>query len=680
MIHVATAKTETVRFNIDTAIANLVQLHQADKSGAGVETPLLLDIQSILDSAESSSAANNHHNTDAGIASDSSGDRMRSRLCYALLAFSSQAADPNSLHNKLLLRKDLALAAFHAASALTPSHESISVVKQLLLRHSFEVWCDAVSANSQKRSQFITVLSLFEAFAAMLLSKLSRLNHYHEFAEILVDLLIKLSHHEVRIHFDLFEKISSSPYESNFGFVKPIVPLHILNELVSLWATPAYAAKSIETDCFNLTSVILIAMGYVELQPVDSNVGGSITLEMDKFETRFMQGMRIYLASTSVQKRTYGMVLGECLMKKLRPASLLNFELNDDDQVIFLRSLVVKPAEENYQLLHTKKSAKPSKTSNSVMPEKAKATREPANRKRDSHKYEESDEDDENDGEDDLKPLPQSESRINAKKPLYLRDCMKNLRSEQPDVIESSLQSLPELIAKANISDLTDAFETLIQQLLRLQNTFEWDDFDLFVQESIVTLGLRLPHLTAKSLNTSLVENEQPLMKRLNILRYISFIVTVGTKRGVLIQQGTMDIVKKKFLEEKEYYFVHFATIRNLLHEIEDVSYHAIIDTCLKTLSLILKCSENSVHCIRMAREVLPVILGIKYSIQDANTRDSLLVAINIVFSVVPPVLRHDELGSDSMQLVNRFLEQVYETENDEERRAKALYLAQKLE
>ncbi|ORY48611.1 hypothetical protein BCR33DRAFT_735454 [Rhizoclosmatium globosum] len=411
-----------------------------------------------------------------------------------------------------------------------------------------------------------------------------------------------------------------------------------------------YHLKDSKFDYSNI--VILIGLSHAKKLEADQ-----------KLESAFMKGVQGYLSSTSVIKRTRGMVVGELLMSKLRPEMPLNFDVDETDEVRMLRKLAKgESAGEPSSKSNTNSSVSVPQTKTEVV--------------------------DESEDEEELAPLPNPDSRINSKKPIYLRDCMANLRIEDPDVQDLALKTLPNLITMADTSDLADVFDTLCQQLLLLQNPYDMADFDLFVQESMVCLGVRLPKLTAKALNEALVSDEKSLMSRLAILRWMTFIVAVGTKRGSLAQENTSALVKKsteKVAFANSFPDFFFPLIDNFpyinsLHSSTGLSHNALLDSYLKTTALILKCAENSIHSLRMAHDLFEILPTIEYLQQDGNARNSILLAFNIILSVVPPALFADEMGG--REAINRavwFLQGAIKGENDEERVERAESLCERL-
>ncbi|KAI9344281.1 hypothetical protein BDR26DRAFT_857532 [Obelidium mucronatum] len=483
--------------------------------------------------------------------------------------------------------------------------------------------------------------------------------------------LIKASHLEIRIMlktFSTFEKEFALSVESS------------LLELVSLWASPSFCQKSLESDHYNLTCAILMALGYVKISVLTGPGGmigkSSTTSWEQKLETLLMKGVQQHLSSTSPVKRTRGMVLGECVMAKLRPDVPLTFDLADSDstqEITFLKSLTAIPPNDSIAAPKTETGSSHAQNESSASVDQD---------------LEVSDESSEDDDDDDLTPLPQSDSRVNSKIPIYLRDCVTNLRAEDPEIQESTLHALPNIITRADHGDLIDLFPTLGRQLLDLQNPYEVKDFDLFLQESVVCLGVRVPKLMARMLVDTLVADERGLMGRLTVLRYISFIVTVGMKRGGMVPEKANALVKKSSQETSfiscvpDFYFPLVDNFPFLfsLYDTNQLAHNALVESFLKTAALVLKCSENSVHSLRMARELFDILPSIPYASQDSNTRDSILLGFNIILSVVPPVLFLDEMGGpDSVAKVLRYLSGIRGVENDEERVAKTEFIEVKM-
>ncbi|KAJ3342335.1 TEL2, telomere maintenance protein 2 [Entophlyctis luteolus] len=373
-----------------------------------------------------------------------------------------------------------------------------------------------------------------------------------------------------------------------------------------------------------------------------------------------------------------GMFLGETIMKVLRPEISLSFDLNKSDKdVLFLNSLadvrdmdmestkteIIKvPAE---QVESSKKVIRGGNTSFGVV-----------------ETVEISD--------SDFKPLltPGSEHMPTQRKTLYLRDCIKNLGSENPDLIEIALHALPSIIAKSDRHDLEDVFETLSQRLLAAQNTFDVDDFELYIQECILAIGIRLPKLIAKKLNEWLTGDDRALMARIAALRYIAIIVSTGMNRTS--SSSAVSTAKGKLAEEKtqfintlpEFFFplIDSFIFLNSLYESHQTAHHLLIDSFLKTATIILKSSENSIACINMARELLSTVLKITYDDQDTSSRQSLLTSVNIVFAIVPTVLVEDEFGVDALTASVLYLENAACVENDEATRVRVMELANRLQ
>ncbi|KAI8828865.1 hypothetical protein BJ741DRAFT_401154 [Chytriomyces cf. hyalinus JEL632] len=484
-------------------------------------------------------------------------------------------------------------------------------------------------------------------------------------------MLVKLGEPEIRILCGYYAKFSSK------------TGLQIstaLEECLSLWATASFAKNSTETAHLSLITSILVSLAQMDFNSLEPE-------RRRRVENVVNQGMHLYLSSTVEVKRKSGMVLGECFTKAIRPNTPLSFELDENDSLVKkLRSLVILSSDDEGS-----EESKVSATGNGLTLASLRDTSKVDRRRekvieqdpdafvedliagnesddeseRDDLEKEDADSSNESDG-DDLVPLATPDDRINSKKPFYLRDCLKNLRSEDPDIIEVTLQSLSSLVASANLTDLSNIMQDLYPRLLNLQNTYQLDDFELFVQEAIVGMGIRVPKLAAKFLNAGLMEDERMLMGRLAILRYMAFTVTAGRNRGDLVSRNP-DLAAVKStastssfsssLPDFFYPLVDGFAFLYGLNAVEDLAHNILVESFLKTAALIVKCSENTTHCLKMARELLQLALNINFATHDANTKSTLLLVFGITVSAPPKQLLHIEFDSRILNACSEYLE-----------------------
>ncbi|KAJ3403711.1 hypothetical protein HDU80_003822 [Chytriomyces hyalinus] len=508
-------------------------------------------------------------------------------------------------------------------------------------------------------------------------------------------MLVKLGEPEIMILCGYYAKFSSKTGLQIFN---------ALEECLSLWASASFAKNSTETAHLSLTTAILVSFAhnnFSSLEPERSR----------RLENVLNQGMHIYLSSTVEVKRKSGMVLGECFTKAIRPNTPLSFELDNNDTLVKkLRSLVILSSNDEgskeltvsatgngLALASLQETSKLDRHREKVMEQDPDAFVEDliaGNESDDESERDDSKKDvnssDESDG-DDLVPLATPDDHINSKKPFFLRDCLKNLRSEDPDIIEITLQSLSSLIASANLNDLSNILQDLYPRLLNLQNTYQLDDFELYVQEAIVGMGVRVPKLAARFLNAGLMEDEKMLMGRVAILRYMAFTVTAGRNRGELVSRNSDSAMVKSTasassfsssLPDFFYPLVDGFAFLYGLNAVEDLSHNILVESFLKTAALIVKCSENTTHCLKMARELLQLALNINFATHDANTKSTLLLVLGITLSAPPKQLLHIEFDSRILNACSEYLDAFIANEADRELVDKAeqlVYLLRRL-
>ncbi|KAI8614315.1 hypothetical protein BC830DRAFT_1128099 [Chytriomyces sp. MP71] len=479
--------------------------------------------------------------------------------------------------------------------------------------------------------------------------------------------LVKLKQEEVLI---LFDYCSLFPSDSG---------LHIRDvmlELVSLWASPPFASKSTSESNMSLTRSILLCVRFID---VDADFSKAWAQNLEQC---FMRGMQLYMSSTVDLKRTRAMVLGEIILAKIRPDIPLSFELcSDNPEIQFLRGLVTPLANEYF-------------TDTTEVPIGISSRRSEQNMMSEIAEEEDPDapvhvanyaSDDVANAEDtdvDLAPLPEADGRINSKKPIYIRDCVRNIRSEDPDVVEATLQVLSSLISSADPGDLSDLFDSLCPTLLNLQNTYELEEFELFIQEAFIAIGLQLPNQIAKFLNDALIEEERGFAGRMLVLRYMAFIVTASRNGnyGTRTQTQALKPALKTGIFSSSLPHFYFPLLDSFMYLrsrylSNELAHNALMDSFLKTATLILKCSENTPQCLRMTRELFDLVLTIEYAQQDSSTRNSILMAFGIMLSVVPKHLFLVEIDGASVESGKAYLETLLIVENDEDRVVKARML-----
>jgi len=287
----------------------------------------------------------------------------------------------------------------------------------------------------------------------------------------------------------------------------------------------------------NITYGILICLSYLKHEDFSQT----------DIEMKFLKGVGKYLESTKRDIRTYGMIIAESMSEKLHKTDKkLDFELTETDEIKFLRSLV-KDNLENYANAHHElvndelekiEEKEDDEDINTVDNDDYNKDQDVSSEDEDPDEVV-SDLDitfdnssDEESDDDDLEPYYMEEEeeitsaqelKNKIKPPLYITDCISGLISEEePNKIEVSLNTAPELIKSCGLNDIKEFGIRLCSILLSMNNNYELDNFEENRQEALNNLIIREPSLIAPFICEQFYQRNYNLSQKFIMLNTLS--------------------------------------------------------------------------------------------------------------------------------------------------------------
>ncbi|KAI8818093.1 telomere length regulation protein-domain-containing protein [Fimicolochytrium jonesii] len=445
------------------------------------------------------------------------------------------------------LGKDL-IAAFSACAKLdaehferTVSYLALLIAKMVRLGYSatlVEIWLPAIipmlakPAERRAWNRMFAQLSHSES-EHLLIAGLQRLSERNllksnseKASKVLLDWIGQATIEQNDHFLAIFRKLLlDSHYDISVSriLVRMIARFHVPSSLsvpvasrwlIETWVDPTYIKYATYEQHKGLTSVILMCLGILTADDIS---------EQD-LVSLFLPGMQIYLESTDPRVRCLGMITAEQFSKKMGSSAKLDFELEVDDEVRFLRGLVDGgEGEMKAEDVHGTENAGVSNI---------EALRSMSMEERitelsgDSSDAGSGDSDD----DDDLVPLNLEETDPNrhpdhppkARPPAYIHECLAGLRShEDPDKLEMSLATAESLITTSHQSAIDEIAIDLLSCLLFLQNNYDTKDFEKTQIAAIAALISRQPRVCAAYLIDKFYEKSTGFRHRMDILNSI---------------------------------------------------------------------------------------------------------------------------------------------------------------
>ncbi|KAG0053937.1 telomere binding protein [Gryganskiella cystojenkinii] len=320
-----------------------------------------------------------------------------------------------------------------------------------------------------------------------------------------------------------------SGWPSSGSFSKDSALVRTFMKALSVWSDAMFIKRSSAEYQKYLSYQILLSIGYLDT---------SLLLELDA--KRFLYtAMQAWLDLENFERKAIGLMVAEEFSKRMDPAGMAaDFDLpKSDPEILFGRALV-----------EVKDGLKPFQPTASQVGD-AEGNQVPIDN---TVSDPESDEDDpdaivnpyssgtsrplndfsDNDSDDDLQPYDMDDDesdddqgtdtvkRPKATPPLYLRDLLAYLRaSEDRQKVEIALEIGAELIRrKAGSLEIEEFAELLATAFVRLQDTFELENFYKLREAALIALVASAPKITAGVLALEFYKRENSLGQRLNVL------------------------------------------------------------------------------------------------------------------------------------------------------------------
>ncbi|KAI8852713.1 telomere length regulation protein-domain-containing protein [Chytridium lagenaria] len=299
----------------------------------------------------------------------------------------------------------------------------------------------------------------------------------------------------------------------------PLSCIAVLQRLLSVWASGYFAANADEARFKYVHYAIMLCLSRVD------------DVEVKTLEKDAMQGVKHYLELNVPFRRSFGLVVTECIFNRNSPVEPLSFELQEDGEIVMLRSLAVKE-----QSLETDVKT--------VVPPPINLNVE-VNQSDEEDLYGEEDpdmpatrpvgdsddEDEESDDEDELKPLqsPGFDERPNVRKPVYIGECIDLLKEDKPESTELVLESLPSILRLSEPRDLSENSAELFRRVFQIPESDHIDNFHAMRQTCLLAICSNCPDVVTKYIGGEISSNSYSVSQRIELLSVVSMVsVRIG--------------------------------------------------------------------------------------------------------------------------------------------------------
>ncbi|TPX33714.1 hypothetical protein SmJEL517_g03423 [Synchytrium microbalum] len=459
-----------------------------------------------------------------------------------------------------------------------------------------------------------------------------------------------------------------------------------LNELASLlstlldrWTDITFVKNCTLPQLTYVSQAILLTSSY--LSP----------LSLEPAVLSLLEGLRVYLGATDLTVRQLGMVVAECLTKAANPEACLNFEIKDTLETTLLRSLAQKVDYGNIKA-STFTVGRIESSVTDLKPEISSTTS--PNRLKAIPRLHQVDSDDE---DDDLKPFAMPDesnvSNTKVKSPVYLRDAIAFLKSDEPEKIDVAIKAFKNLVQKATQREMDELAIELATIALNLQDTYDLEGFSENRLDSLVALLVRAPVLVVPYLSTEFYERNYNLSQRMDILaslmtasRVLSNIevepeeIATTTKSQKSQTTTAADVVSQRIMQKTRitsrrmsvkqpvsqknrfsdvaglFFFSllgRFDTKGAML--VTGTNMNVLLTRYVTTLSMIAYCSYNCVESRKICRGMFEFAWALRYlpdrsSENAGQLRRAILLSFNVIANVLPPSIMSDEFSGMELQ------------------------------
>lgn len=301
--------------------------------------------------------------------------------------------------------------------------------------------------------------------------------------------------------------------------------------------------------------------------------------------------------------------------------------------------------------------------------------------------------------------LEDDEEDLTAKRPLYLKDLIANLLSDDDrEKIEVALHEA-ELLLRRQPRDLKDKAHDVVRAFLRLENKYDTKQFVFLRSQALATTCALAPTQTLPYLCNQALEREQLLQSRIDVLQAMTSAAQELSERGggyrqshaskTLLREQSEDNLKTRTMQSLktrrwgyrrdplvapkrnlfapyalaffspllfgyvEYTRKYSSTFGSSRNEVEQT----FLAHLLHALANFVECAGNSPQTVAMAKCLLEFAWSERSS-SNAEVRRQVLFSLSRVLLVVPPALLRQEVG-ETLAEVAPWLRQVQNYDPD---------------
>lgn len=308
------------------------------------------------------------------------------------------------------------------------------------------------------------------------------------------------------------------------------------------------------------------------------------------------------------------------------------------------------------------------------------------------------------DSDDEFTPLNLEDNLDDLKSfktPVYLRECVVGLRSDEPEAVETTLNVLEKII-NSKPDGIDEVSETLASCLLHLEDKFELKDFHTLKLNSLTALVTHSTQPTVKYLTYQFFQPNFSLQQRLDMLEALER----GAKRLASLQKEEQSKVQEIMLREKPTFVEQKNIIRapkprkklesskNLFAMNADLFIYGLIgdERVWKTsyiskmdpmilgklcfvLGVFIECSGIlNPRLAQGTKTILDFIWSIRYH-ENAFVRRSVFLTLQIIIKVVPPYILLVPPIVDDITEIYQWSEDQHKNDTDDECRKLALHI-----
>lgn len=480
---------------------------------------------------------------------------------------------------------------------------------------------------------------------------------------------------------------------------------NIFDVVLSRWSQDGFPTSA----DYALNASICFFLRY-SLRKLGSNNAASF--EKREWTAKLCKGIQDHMTHSVERVRTLGMRVGESLSTIISPDNLLDFGIEEPDPLDTFGST------EDLESLVSGLAMDGSVKQNS-----AEQHSKPARRRKkaapvfalDPDELVESDDDDDDaeafvksDGEDsgsdsdvslDAYDLEDDEEDMTARRPLYLKDLITGLQSDEDrDKTEAALAKAEALLRKKP-RDLHENANAVVAALLRLEDKFNTPNFNVLRSKALAAVCALSPQQAIPYLQSQALEREQLLQSRVDALEAMVsaaqelsetgiFAATQSSKK--LLQDDldtrTMQGLKTRrwgyrrdplapakkntfadhaieFFSPLLFGYAKYVQTRAGTKGLSDLE-QVFLAHVLHTLACFVECAGHAPQTISMAKCLLEFAWH-ERSNSVAAVRRQVLFCLSRVLLVVPPFLLRQEMGENVLDMM-AWLQQVRQQDPDE--------------